>query len=355
MAFKVKKITTIVEERGGRVSWGDNDMIAYGGLGEDNYYDLWTIKPDGSDAKCLTCGNPKIAQLHNGQPTWHPSGKYIVFQSQDPSLPHSPQFDFRFADPALGMHNNLWATDPKGENFYQLTYIEKTQITLHSHFSHDGKKLTWTQNLGVMIADFVETPEPHLENIKEYHPVKDWIETHSFSPDNSKILFTAFYPISTGTRKTRRERNDEDSSSVGFIKGRFRLATRGIREMDIRTQEVRELTNNPNSWDEHAHYSPDGKKIIWASSRGYPYGGETMEEILKTTKLDYWIMDADGSNKQKLTYFNEPGHEHYIGGDPPVKTVDYSWNPDGKKIVACLLRGTANELAKVVIIELTDD
>jgi len=79
MDLSVKNITTIVEERDGRVSWGENDLIAHKNIGEDGYYDLWIVKPDGSDSKCLTCGNLKIAQLQNGQPMWHPFGKYIVF------------------------------------------------------------------------------------------------------------------------------------------------------------------------------------------------------------------------------------------------------------------------------------
>ena len=353
MVLKVKRITTIVEERGGRVSWGDNNIIAYGGFGEDGFYDLWTIKPDGSDAKCLTCGNPKIAQLQNGQPTWHPSGKYIVFQSQDPSLPRSRAIDMIYAEPAAGMHCNLWATDPEGKNFYQLTHIKENQYTLHAHFSHDGKKLTWSQNRGMMIADFVETPVPHLEDIKEYHPIREGVETHSFSRDNSRILLTALCYVRTDTEFN--ELVNVDDITVGFRQQKVRLATAGIREVDIATQKVRELTSDISTWDEHAHYSPDGKRIIWASSRGYPYGGETTADIMANTKLEYWVMDADGSNQQRLTYFNEPGHEHYIGGDIPAKPVDFSWSPDGKRIVACILRGVVRELAKVVVIELTND
>jgi Tol biopolymer transport system component len=352
MQPKVKSITTLVDERGGRVSWGNNDIIAYGGFGEDHLYDLWTARPDGSDVKCLTSGNPKIAQLQNGQPTWHPSGKYIVFQSQDPNLPQSQVINYALADPAMGMNSNLWATDPEGETFYQLTYVKENQTSLHSHFSHDGKKLIWSSNMNMMIADFRETPEPHLENIRVCPTGDVWPETHSFSPDNSKVLYTAFFPVGIGSEYDRSSAQDPIHD---LVQGKFRLATDGIWEMDLPTHETKKITGDPDSWDEHAHYSPDGKKIVWASSRGLKYDGQSMEEVFASTMLDYWIMDANGSNQERLTYFNEPDHQHYLGGDHPVTAVDFSWSPDGKRIVACLLRGVAKALASVVIIELVDN
>ncbi|MHA1727155.1 MAG: TolB family protein [Promethearchaeota archaeon] len=352
MVLRVKKVRTIVEKQGGRVSWGKNNVIAHGRIGSDGYFDLGTINPDGTDPKCLTCENPKITQLQNGQPTWHPSGKYIAFQSQDPNLPRSLEFDMTMAEPAAGVHNNLWVTDSDGQNFHQLTNIKQSESTLHAHFSHDGKKLTWSQNSGIMLANFVEEPNPHLENIQELHPVEDWIETHSFSPDDSKILFTALYPVLT--KKGRRNPNPNDNPLIGLMTGDYRIGTRGIREVDVETKKVDIITDPSNEWEEHAHYSPDGKYIIFGSSRGYNYGGDTMQEVLEKTKLDYWVMDSDGSDLHQLTFFNKSDHEHYREGENTVKAVDFSWSPDGKSIVACLLRGNVNKLASIVVIELIE-
>ncbi|MCK4221445.1 MAG: PD40 domain-containing protein, partial [Dehalococcoidia bacterium] len=291
-------ITTIVAERGGRVDWGNNGLIAHSRYGSDGYYDLWVMSPDGSGAKCLTGDNPNIPQLHNGQPTWQPSGSYIVFQSQDPSLPHSQEEDYVQTQPGFGKHNNLWATDADGEHFYQLTHIGENRAILHAHFSHDGSKLTWAERLGpratdwaIMIADFVTSPEPHLANIEPYQPMgRVWYETHAFSADDTRVLFTA--GTSSGTWS-------------GF----------DIWEMEIASGALTRLTADPDIWDEHAHYSPDGSRIVWASSRGYAYDTKAVHwaDAARSLKLDYWIMDADGSNKQRLTYFNEPGHDEYIG------------------------------------------
>jgi Tol biopolymer transport system component len=331
----VHSITIIVNQQGGRVDWGKNNLIAHSRFGQDGYYDLWVMDSDGSSAKCLTCDNPRIPQLHNGQPAWHPSGRYIVFQSQDPSLPHTRQEDNRQTQPGFGKHNNLWVTDPEGKNFYQLTSIKQNGAILHAHSSHDGLKLTWAEKIGIgasdwaiMIADFVEIPQPHLENITPYQPLGNvWYETHDFSPDDSRVLFTA------GTGAT---------SWSGF----------DIWDMEIATQKLNRLTSDPEIWDEHAHYSPDGEKIVWASSREYPYDPSTFDKAVATLKLDYWIMDADGLNKQRLTYFNEPRHEHYMGYTSIV--ADCSWSPDGRKIVASVLCGQGRASTRIVVIELND-
>ena len=51
-------------------------------LNSDEGYDLWIIKPDGSPVRCLTCKNAQVPQLHNGQPAWHPNGRYIITDGQ---------------------------------------------------------------------------------------------------------------------------------------------------------------------------------------------------------------------------------------------------------------------------------
>jgi Tol biopolymer transport system component len=314
-------ITILIKENGGRVDWSEQG-IAHSRYGEDGFYDLWVMNDDGSGAHCLTCD---LSQLHNGQPAWHPSGTYIVFQSQDPSLPHTPLDDLMLTQPGHGKHNNLWITDLKG-NFYQLTTIKKNKSILHPHFSHDGLQLLWSEKIGdspldwaIMLADFVETPQPHLENVTPYQPLGNvWYETHDFSPDDSRILLTV------GTK--------EEYS--GF----------DIWEMDIKTQKMTQLTNNPDQWDEHAHYSPDGKKIVWASSCGYVYEPKKWQKTLKT---ELWIMDVDGSNKERLTYFNEPGHNEYMGS---AIAADNSWSPDGKKLVVSVSKGSRKD-TQIIMVE----
>jgi len=46
-------------------------------------------------------------------------------------------------------------------------------------------------------------------------------------------------------------------------------------------------------------------------------------------------MNADGSGKTRLTYFNEPGHTEYTG--ERIVAADSSWSPDGMRLAALLI------------------
>lgn len=331
-ASSLKIIDVLVEERGGRLDWaGVNNIIVHSRYGNDGYYDIWEMHPDGTHARCLTCDSPAIPQLHNGQPAWHPSGKYIIFQSQDPALPHGRKIDYYYTEPGHGLHNNLWITDPEGKVFYQLTKLKSGMALLHPCFSRDGSRLAWSERVGkdqldwaIKIADFAEYPAPHLENIRLYQPAgKVWYETHQFTADGSKILCT-------------------------IASGNIAYSNYDIWVMDIETQNLTQLTSSPDVWDEHAHYSPDGKKIVWVSSTGYPYTPSNWGLTLKT---DLWIMDADGLHKQRITYFNDPGYPEYTGKQ--IIMSDNCWSPDGKQVAALIMNPIAGRKScKIVIIDI---
>lgn len=74
---------------------------------------------------------------------------------------------------------------------------------------------------------------------------------------------------------------------------------------------ARQLTSN-NVWDGHAHWSPDGRRVVFASERdsnpGWP-----------VRRSEIHIMNADGSNVQKLT--------NGIDGSSGPR-----WSPDGTRI-----------------------
>ena len=54
------------------------------------------------------------------------------------------------------------------------------------------------------------------------------------------------------------------------------------------------------------------------------------KKAMATRWADYWIMDLDGSNKKRLTWFNEPGHPEYLPGQTHAAVV--SWCPDGTRL-----------------------
>ena len=327
---------TTIKDMGGRLDWSHTlNVIAFDKRGEDGFYDVYVMNPDGTDEYCLTC-DTGLPDHHIGNPAWHPSGEWIIFQMVNTAL-IPPSMDTEeanaYTNPGAGWLNNLWVTDRKGQEFYQLTDVGIEGGVFHPHFSHDGSKLLWAQRIGngtpgrggewvLKVADFTTEDGPALENIQSFSPGEQqrFCESHGFSPDGTRILFS-------GNLK-------KDQPFWGM----------DVYELDLTTQELIQLTDTFNDWDEHAQYSPDGQKIVWMSSTGYD-----MEPL----KNDFWIMDCDGSNKMQLTFFNTPGHPHYVG--TPIVAADSSWGPDGKKIAAYIKTESAGvgSEGSIIMIEFT--
>jgi hypothetical protein len=139
-----------IKQHGGRVSWSHaRDLIAFDCTGLDGYTDIYLMNPDGADEECLTCNQDELPQLNIGNPEWHPSGDYIVFQAQNPALnpPSSMSKEiYRYvASPGAGINNDLWLMSSDGTQFWQLTEVEDLHGTLHPHFSLDGSQLMWSE------------------------------------------------------------------------------------------------------------------------------------------------------------------------------------------------------------------
>ena len=222
-----------------------------------------------------------------------------------------------------------------GQQFAKLTDTPNTGDSgvLHPHLSHDGKRLSWSEmsekpalndrgkEFGywkLKVADFsIGADGPVLSNVREYEPGGPaFYENHGFSPDGSKLIF-----------------------SSNFGKEASVLQSNDIYLMDLTTLSVTPLTHD--NYNEHAHYSPDGSEIVWMSNAENAGRG-----------TDYWLMNADGSEKERLTYFNQAGCPEYLGES--VTTADNSWSPDGRRIAAYIQTDLLRQTGKIVIIELED-
>ena len=85
----------------------------------------------------------RCPERHNGTAEWHPSGDYIVFTPEKPD--HFG--DSLFAEPGLGVYNDLWLMSADGSQFWQVTDGPKdaNHGALHPHFSEDGTRLSWSE------------------------------------------------------------------------------------------------------------------------------------------------------------------------------------------------------------------
>lgn len=62
-------------------------------------------------------------------------------------------------------------------------------------------------------------------------------------------------------------------------------------------------------------------------------------------------MNTDGSNRQRLTFFNERGYPEYIRGRTVVS--DSAWSPDGKTLIVTVAYGSLfSKGSKIFLLEL---
>ena len=163
------------------------------------------------------------------------------------------------------MGSELWVMRPDGSQKTRLTGTDAArgagegEDDYHAYWSPDGKQLVWAHlnwnfvtNGGdgkwdIRVADFVDdgSSPPHLANERVVRPANGhWYETQWWAPDGSGFLYTE----TVGTAM---------NTELFFCK----LTATGC--------EVAQLTDNA-AWDEQAIFTPDGKDVIFMSSRDRP-------------------------------------------------------------------------------------
>ncbi len=337
---------------GARVAWSpDGSRIAFDRRGDDGFYDLWTMLPDGSDQTCLSCEHPELPrERHIGQPVYHPNGEWLVFQVEK-----EDHHGRGHSNPGHGLYNDLVALHLASNRVYALTDVRDGHDgtaqggTLHPVFSHDGTRLLWTDledlclecgpigDWRMLIADFVVVDGvPALQNVVEHQPGENghWYETHGFGPDDSWIYFSG---NTTGTFELFSDIN------------RMNLADSPSYERLTFTAGPR--VQEPGAYDEHAHFTRDFDAFVWLND--------------EVGRAEYWIADADGSDRYKLTGFNVPGTPEYelVGGAHSVPS-DNAWNPrppEGREQLVAFVQVDWSPLARsrirdeIFLIELARD
>ncbi len=142
-------------------------------------------------------------------------------------------------------------------------------------------------------------------------------------PDKKRVIFAS----TQDDPEARKKMADEIAFRKSGQTRRYAWdydATYDIQEYDLATGKYVNLTRAAG-YDAEGAYSPDGKRIVFASNRAV-YGRTLSEkekaqlELDPSYFLDVYVMNADGSNVRRLT--DVPG---YDGGT--------FWSPDGSKII----------------------
>lgn len=303
---------SVFRQQGEGISWSpDGKQIIYDtkGAKPNEYYELHIADTNGQHDTCISVLNNDIPHRHTGSPDWHPSGKYIMFVAEQAvhtggSVP---------AIPGFGAYSDIWVMTRDYKHAYKLTNTppDNDHGIIGPHFSHDGKHVVWVERkkapnvanmkqfLGYWViktADFViDSGIPEFQNEKTFEPGGTaFYETYGFTADDKRIIFCSDFNVKAWW-------------------------SCGIFTVDAASgTDVKQLTTN--DYNEHAVCSPDGKWIVWMSN--------TMATKQGT---DWWIMKPDGSYKQRLTYFNEPGNPEYDGSKKWAGLTSFS--PDCKRFI----------------------
>jgi uncharacterized protein (TIGR03437 family) len=305
---------------GGRVAWSPaaNNLIAFDRESSNGFYDTWTMNPDGTNQVCLTCGKPGLPPYNKGNPDWRPQGDYLVIQVQASSSSTDPTAEQNVdARPGAGGNNVVYIMDATGTYYWEVAASESGHGVLHAHFSHDGTKLIWAQLINENIGSSGEweiqyaafTPgasagdPPTVSLISSLTPgiTPAYYETHGFSLDDTTIFFS------------------------GTAAGQPMFGT-DIYSYNLNTGAFADLTNTPTYWDEHSRPNPVEEKLLFASS----FGTSGAANVLK---LDYWTMNYDGSDKKRVTWFQDPLSPTSL---PGFIASDNDWNHDGTQEVIYL-------------------
>jgi Tol biopolymer transport system component len=173
----------------------------------------------------------------------------------------------------------------------------------------------------VRVADFGfdENGVPSVRNVRDYRAQGDaFYEGGGFSPDGTKVVFTSDY-----------------------LTGKW--WENQIYRIDLQTSKVETLTDV--NYNEHPSYTPDGR-IIWMSGRdNKPLPGWL------SPGTDWWLMDADGTHKERVTSMNERGQPGFTGHSVWAGTV--TWSADGSRFIGDVQTNLITQQGKAVWVTLT--
>jgi TolB protein len=255
------------------VAWApDSRSVVYSMAGS-----LWRQKLDSAGAEQLTAGPG-----YDYQPDWSSDGRWVVYAS--------------YAKDAV----ELWALSLETRQSQQLTH--GGAVNVEPRFSPDGKRIafvstSFNRHFHIFAGQFHNGQLSNVERLtgenrsdlpRYYYSVFDHEISPAWSPDGAEILFI---------------------TNRGHLYG-----TGGFWRMKARAgAEAHEIHYEETTWKARPDFSPDGKRIVYAS-----YLGQQWHQI--------WVMPTQGGDAFPLSY-----------GD--FDNVAPRWSPDGKRIAFISNRG----------------
>jgi hypothetical protein len=220
-----------------------------------------------------------------------------------------------------GLWSEIEVIRRDGKGFWQLTRANENGSTvLDPQFSFEGDEILWSERVrsrvgrwgiwALRVAQFRAGAVPRLAKPRRFEPGEQrlYLSGSSFTPDDRGALIAGNLAPGQG----------ENGMDI------YRITFEG--------EKTERLTHTDRGWDERATYTVKGDRILWVSSSAITLRDVGREPALPLELLrDLWVMDPDGSDQQRLTFFNDPEARESLGA---AIVDDFAQSPDGGEILA---------------------
>jgi Tol biopolymer transport system component/DNA-binding winged helix-turn-helix (wHTH) protein len=238
----------------------------------------------------------------NSTISWSPDGKWIAFAGEAPE----------------GDHVRIYLISPKTLAAKQIPINPDCLEERLPAFSHNGNYLAYWcfQNDFQALLYFLSLPDGKPQVITRF--LEDNPSGLTWSADDKKLIYSRWKRLSSdelrevvfasgsATRLGLEGMNPAVSPKGDKLAYGSALSTHGLWQRDLLQPGVPAGEVVPSSRPQYdAQYSPDGKRIVFASERSGVRG--------------VWISNEDGSS---LVQISDP---MYVSGSP-------QWSPDGSKV-----------------------
>jgi Tol biopolymer transport system component len=288
----VALVAALMATTGGSAGAGPapvNGPIAFAGLAADGNFEIFRMRPNGTDVRRLT--NARGASIFSD---WSPDGRWIAFDSdrtgnvelwlmdrnggQEHQVTHFRQFagDPSFSpdgsrlvfekSPANGCCSNIYTVALDGTGLRQLTHFKVETFAFEPEYSPDGRWVAFTllppgghEKVAIYLvrSDGSEIRRVTRQRLDAAHP--------SWSPDGSRIIF-----------------NDQFTGTTGDI-FTIRPDGTGLERLTFVTPKG-QVNFRPD-------YSPDGMRIVF----------NHLDEVGPDAPVEAWVMNADGSGQHRIS------------------------------------------------------
>ena len=335
----------------------DGDQVAYAWDGpSQNHWDIY-VKMVGSDSPLRLTKGPS----QNASPAWSPNGRFIAFRrfpakgkTQILLIPPIGGHEKVISEDPRTMDSLSWSPDnrwivtsayesepgPVGLAAIDVNSGEMRRLTrpprenwgdFEPAIAPDGASIIFSRDLGstselyrLKLKDDLR-PDGEPQPLTAHHR---WTGMPAFTPNGTAIVYSSgikddvaslwLLPLTVAGQPRPLFRSTNSCYQAALSRRRNRLAFSVGRIFRVDTWRL-DLTPDfkpagppvrlisSTHTDYNAQYSPDGKSIVFHSTR--------------SGASEIWMSEADGSNAVRLTTFNAP-----ITGSP-------RWSPDGRWIV----------------------